>query len=111
MSPSHKPIAWVHGEIKTPPMSDLARKESGRLLRDLQKGIALSMPQSRPMPSIGARCHELRIQDESQIWRIIYRIDQDAIVVFDVFQKTTQKTPESVIKACKKRIQRYDENK
>lgn len=66
------------------------------------------MPQSRPMPSIGARCHELRINDENVTWRIIYRIDKDAIVVLEVFAKKTGQTPKKVIEVCKKRLSFYD---
>jgi phage-related protein len=47
------------------------------------------------MPSIGARRHELRIVDETKNWRIIYRIDADAIVVLEVFQKKTQEPPQN----------------
>ena len=43
------------------------------------------------MPSIGARCHELRIPDDKVTWRIIYRIDDDAIVILDVFRKKNSK--------------------
>jgi hypothetical protein len=46
------PLAWLHGVIKSPPFSDAARLEAGFLLRQLQKGVMLSMPHSRPMPSI-----------------------------------------------------------
>ena len=79
------------------------------MLRFLQEGQVLSMPHSRPMPSIGPRCHELRVRDEKHNWRIIYRIDQDAIVIADVFAKTTQQTPKRVIDACRNRLARYDE--
>jgi hypothetical protein len=48
-----KPLAWLHGEVKTPPFSKAARLEAGFLLRQLQRGELLSMPKSRPMPSIG----------------------------------------------------------
>jgi len=75
-----KPLAWLHGEIKTPPLGKEARLEAWFLLRRLQRGELLSMPQSRPIQSIGARCHELRINDASGTWRIMYRIDKDAIV-------------------------------
>jgi len=34
----------------------------------LQRGEKLSMPRSRPMRSIGSRCHELRIPDKDQSW-------------------------------------------
>jgi phage-related protein len=108
MNLNDKPLAWLHGEIKTPPFSQSARLEAGFLLRRLQRGEKLSMPHSRPMPSIGSRCHELRITDENKIWRIIYRIDPDAIVIAEVFAKKTNKTPTEVIDICKQRLKRYD---
>lgn len=106
-----KPLVWLHGEVKTPPFSAAARIETGMLLRRLQRGEMLELPHSRPMPSIGPRCHELRVQDERQTWRIIYRIDDDAIILLDVFQKSTQQTPQRVIAACQQRLKRYDELK
>ena len=98
----------LHGEIKTPPMSQTARIEAGFLLRQLQEGANLSLPQSRPMPSIGKRCHELRIPDKKVTWRIMYRIDSDAIIILEVFAKKTNKTPKEVIENCKRRLQLYD---
>jgi phage-related protein len=108
MSQTDKPVVWLHGEVKTPPLSSAARIEAGFLLRRLQQKERLSMPWSRSMPSIGQRCHELRINDQNCTWRIIYRIDDDAVVILEVFQKQTQKTPQSVIDACKRRIRLYD---
>lgn len=103
-----KPLIWLKGEVKTPPFGKEARIETGCLLRDLQEGIKLSLPHSRPMPSIGKRCHELRITDENSIWRIIYRIDTDAIVIAEVFKKKTQQTSRQVIDDCKRRLKLYD---
>ena len=103
-----KPLVWLYGEIKTPPTSQHARMETGYLLRRLQQGDLLSLPWSRPMPSIGARCHELRITDDNSIWRIIYRIDDDAILILEVFKKKTQQTPERVVDVCRKRARFYD---
>ena len=103
------PLVWLSGEIKTPPLSTNARIEAGYLLRLLQRRKKLSMPQSRPMPSVGRRCHELRITDETLIWRIIYRTDIDAIVILEVFDKKTNQTPKQFIDACKKRLKNYDE--
>lgn len=103
-----KPLVWLHGEIKTPPLSSRGRIEAGSLLRRLQMGEKLSLPYSRPMPSIGKRCHELRIDDENKTWRIVYRIDIDAILILEVFDKKTQRTPKNVIENCKQRIQLYD---
>ena len=102
-------MVWLKGEIKTPPFSKDARIEAGCLLRDLQAGIRLSLPHSRPMPSIGKRCHELRITDENSIWRIVYRIDSDAIIIAHVFKKKTQQTSNQVIKGSKRRLKQYDE--
>ena len=79
------------------------------MLRRLQNGESLGMPHSRPMPSIGGKCHELRIRDESANWRLIYRVDDDAIVLLEVFAKKTGKTPTALIRVCKSRLKRYDE--
>lgn len=103
-----KPLAWRAGEIKTPPFSRAARIEAGTLLRRLQLGENIGFPHSRPMPSVGPRCHELRIRDEDQNWRLMYRIDPDAIVIVDVFAKKTGRTPKSVIETCKARLRMYD---
>lgn len=103
-----KVLILLHGEIKTPPMTREARLEAGFLLRKLQQGEMLSMPQSRPMPSVGLRCYELRIVDADAIWRIIYRIDSDAILILEVFGKKTRQTPQNVIDACQRRIKSYD---
>ena len=103
-----KPLVWLQSEIKTPPFSQAARLEAGFLLRKLQLGEILSMPHSRPMSSIGTNCHELRISDKNVIWRIIYRIDTDAIIILHVFNKKTNKTPKQVIELCKHRQKLYD---
>lgn len=104
-----KLLVWLKGEIKTPPFGKEARIEAGCLLRDLQEGLKISLPHSRPMPSIGRCCHELRITDKNEIWRVVYRIDTDAILIVEVFKKKTQQTPKQVIGECKRRLKRYDE--
>lgn len=108
MSPGGRPLVWLHGEIKTPPFSQAARIEAGYLLRLLQKGQALGLPQSRPMPVVGPRCHELRVRDAKADWRIVYRIDADAVVILEVFSKKTRATPKTVIDACTRRLREYD---
>ena len=108
MNQRDKPLVWLHGEVKSPPLSLQARIEAGVLLRRLQQGEKLVLPHSRPMPSIGKRCHELRILDGDNTWRIVYRTDSDAIVIADVFQKKTRQTPKRVIENCKRRLRAYD---
>jgi phage-related protein len=89
-------------------LSAAARVEMGTLLRRLQRGEMLAMPASRPMPSIGARCHELRVNDETVTWRLVYRIDKDVIIILDVFSKKTNATPQAVIDASRRRLKQYD---
>jgi phage-related protein len=102
-----KPLVWLHGEIRTPPFSTEARVEAGVLLRRLQRGDNIPLPHSRPMPGIGKACHELRIRDANKIWRIVYHVDTEPIVILEVFAKTAQQTPKSVIDTCKTRLKLY----
>lgn len=102
-----KSLLWLRGEIKTPPFSREGRVGAGFLLRRLQQGENLSLPHSRPMPTIGRRCHELRIQDKNTTWRIIYRVDRTVIVILEVFAKKTQKTPKHILDNCQRRLHKY----
>jgi phage-related protein len=107
MSPRDKPLAWLRGEVKTPPFSQDARIEAGFLLRRLQRSESIGLPHSRPMTAIGAGCHELRIVDRDQAWRIVYHIARDAVVILEVFSKKTPATPARVITACRKRLEAF----
>ena len=102
-----KVIRWLHGEIKTPPLSVEARRELGYLLRMTQEGEILSMPHARPMPGIGNACHEFRVKDVSGEWRLIFALAADVLVVLDVFQKKTRETPRRVMEQCKRRLEQY----
>jgi len=109
MADTDKPIVWLAGEIKTPPFSTRARLEAGVLLRRIQRGELLSLPHSRPMPGVGKRCHELRIPDEQGTWRIVYRLDPDAVVIGEVFAKKAAQTPQHVIETAQRRFRVYDQ--
>lgn len=109
MDAKEKPLVWLHGVVKSPPFSPMARIETGYLLGLLQRGELLGMPHSRPMPSIGPHCHELRITDSDSSWRLLYRIDIDAIVIVDVFRKTTRATPLHTIRTSQARLRMYDD--
>ena len=103
-----KALIFLSGEIKTPPFTPQARQEAGDLLRQVQEGIKLSLPFSRPLPSVGRNCHELRVRDRDVTWRVIYRVDPDAILIAEVFAKKTQQLPQQVINTCKQRFAAYD---
>lgn len=104
-----KPLRWLHGEVKSPPFSQVARLEIGWLLRQLQQGENLSLPHSRPLPGMGARCHELRVRDKDKNWRLMYRIDSDRILVVEIFNKTTPQIPDEVMSLCRRRLSDYDQ--
>jgi phage-related protein len=107
--PERKPVGWLHGEIKTPPFTAEGRKEAGDLLRLLQEGERLGMPQAEPLPNVGPRCGALRVRDGGHNWRIMYRADPDAILVLEVYAKKTKKIPQEVIDRCKGRLKEYDD--
>jgi phage-related protein len=65
------------------------------------------LPHARPMPDIGPGCHELRIIDRDQTWRIVYHIAADAIVILEVFSKKTAAIPKAVIAASRRRLQMF----
>ena len=108
-APAQKPLVWLQGEIKTPPFTAEGRREAGMLLRLLQHGERLGMPQTEPLPDVGKRCGALRVRDAEHNGRIMYRIDPDAVQILEVYAKKTQKLPDEVIERCRERFKRYDE--
>jgi phage-related protein len=60
------------------------------------------------MPVLGRRCHELRIVDAGATWRIVYRLDADAVIVAEVFSKKTRATPKAILATCRRRFRTYD---
>jgi phage-related protein len=83
--------------------------ETGNLLRRIEEGESLGMPHSRPMPSIGPRCHEIRVRDENRIWRVVCRLDPDAILIAGVFSTATRRTSKHDIDDCRRVPRRYGE--
>jgi phage-related protein len=102
-----KPVVWLHGEVRTPPFSLTARQAAGVLLRRLQRGETLSLPHSRPLPVVGSRCHELRVADGPVSWRVVYHVAADAVVILEVFRKSSRRTPKPVVDQCQRRLRRY----
>jgi len=106
-----KRLVWLRGEVKTPPVGLEARRELGFLLRQIQEGDMPSMPYAKPMREIGPNCLELRVNDKNRSWRLVCSVDDDDIVVLDVFSKTTQKTPHHVVENCKRRLSLWEKSK
>ncbi|HXX74767.1 MAG TPA: type II toxin-antitoxin system RelE/ParE family toxin [Nitrospiraceae bacterium] len=81
------------------------RKEIGEALRELQKGISLGMPLSRPMPEVASGVHELRVRGKTRAVRIFYFVKlAEVILVFRAFQKKTQKTPQREVAIGQQRL-------
>lgn len=107
MPTQDKVLVCLHEEVKSPPFSPNAGLEAGGMLRRLQRGERFAMPHSRPMRIIGPRCHELRVVDRDVAWRIVYRVDSDAIIILEVFVKKSNETPSKVNETCRQHLARY----
>jgi phage-related protein len=81
------------------------RNDLADILARIDTGLMLSMPISRPMPSIGKSVHELRLKDLSGAYRIVYVfVGQNNIWLIHGFKKTTQQTSLKNIDLAKKRL-------
>jgi phage-related protein len=81
------------------------RRQIGEALRDLQKGINLGMPLSRPMTTIARGVYEIRVRGDGATVRVFYYVlRSDAIIVFHAFQKKSQKTPLREINLARRRL-------
>lgn len=86
-------------------LDDETKIEIGTLLMMLQQGQSLGEPQSKPMKSIHAKAHELRVKDKKGAYRVIYVLSiQDQILIPHAFTKKTQKTPQKEIELSIKRL-------
>lgn len=80
-----------------------ARRAMGYQTERLQRG--LSPDDWKPMASIGAGVNEIRVRDESGIWRTVYLAKlPDAVYVLHCFQKKTPKTAQSDIALARVRL-------
>ena len=94
-----KALAFIRGQSRK------IKREIGEALRDVQKGISLGLPLSRPMPTVASGVHELRVRSATTVVRVLYFVKVvDAIVVFHEFQKKTQKTPTQEIAIGQQRL-------
>ena len=96
-------IKQCEKELKDFPIA--AKEDLADALALLDEGINLSMPLSRPMPSIGSGVHELRLKDRSGAYRVVYFIRKQAdIFLIHAFHKKSQQTPKENIELAKQRL-------
>jgi len=81
------------------------RRELGKAIFDLQRGAALGMPVSRPMPSVAVGAAELRMRDRSGVYRAFYYTSSPrGVLVFHAFAKKTRATHKQEIALGRKRL-------
>ena len=81
------------------------RRELGKAIFDLQKGAKISMPLSRPMPSVAAGVEELRVKDHTGAYRVFYYLRlADSVLICHAFAKKTEKTPTHEIALARRRL-------
>ena len=77
----------------------------GRGLFRLQIGEHLGMPNSRPMPGVAAGVSELRVKGEDGSFRAFYySASAQGILVFQAFDKKTQRALPLEIEVARKRV-------
>lgn len=105
-SPPRKPVIFhpvARAEIQE--LSRTVRKRLGDLLWELQRGQALTMPHSRPMPIVALGVEELRVKDESGQYRaFVVRKTPRGILVLHVFGKKSRETPRDAIELARRRL-------
>jgi phage-related protein len=80
-----------------------ARQDAGYQIDKVQRG--LQPDDFKPMPTIGKGVEEIRIRDDSGIYRVIYTARfADAVFVLHAFQKKTQRTSQRDIAIAKARF-------
>ena len=86
-------------------MPESIRGDLADALARLDAGLHLSMPLSRPMPSIGRGVHELRLKDRSGGYRVIYALLHAGTVhVLHAFKKTTESTAKKNLDIARRRL-------
>jgi len=80
-----------------------ARQDAGYQLDKVQRG--LQPDDFKPMRAIGKGVEEIRIRDDSGIYRVIYTARlADAVIVLHAFQKKTQRTSQRNVEIARTRF-------
>jgi phage-related protein len=60
------------------------------------------------MIAIGKSCYELRLRDAGTNWRLVFRVDEDAVIVVGLFRKTSPSATGRLIAVSRRRLSEYD---
>jgi phage-related protein len=98
-----KPVAFrgsALSDLRDFPL--MARRDAGHQLDQVQQGF--EPDDWKPMNTVGQGVREIRIRDESGVFRVIYVAKfSDAVYVLHCFQKKSQKTSQLDIDLATKR--------
>lgn len=84
---------------------DDVKRALGEAILKLQHGATLTMPLSRPMPSVAAGVAELRVKDASGTFRTFYYVRHaSSILIPHAFVKKTASTAARDIALGKRRL-------
>lgn len=83
-----KPLAWRVGGFCLPVLSFGARIELGCFLVRLQAGWIINLSRCRPLREIGKWVFAHRTWNGDACWLLIFRIDEDMIVIADLLPET-----------------------
>ena len=82
---------------------EMAKRDAGYQIDRLQRG--LEPDDFKPMTSVGKSVYEIRVQDQSGAFRVIYIAKIEKYVyVLHCFQKKTQKTAQKDVDLAKSRL-------
>jgi phage-related protein len=89
------------GDLRAFP--EVARREAGHQIDQVQRGLD---PDSwKPMKTVGPGVREIRVKDQTGIFRIIYVAQfEEAIYVLHCFGKKTEKTAKSDLDIANRRL-------
>lgn len=93
-------------------LSDETRAEILTLLRRLENGEVLAMPQSRSMSSIAHGLHEIRVRDrEGQVRVFYYTKIKDTIYLIHALRKKSRVIPDRDRELILKRIRELNQTR
>ncbi len=80
------------------------REDLADLITKLGLGLKISMPLSKPIPTLGKGVQEFRLKNASGIFRVIYIFKDGDFYLIHGFKKKSQKTSKLNLTVARKRL-------
>jgi len=108
-----EPVQRGRGQTGEPTAAERVTANVRRLERLARFRLAVRLPDGRwrvPTDLVAQLEAREKTHPQKKEWRIVYYVGRDAIVILEVFAKTTRATPRSVIDNCTHRLARYQKD-